>query len=213
MRRRLTYGASRFFPELGIKVRPRGDGLVDITLPPIVAEAFILNLTFWARETQEALGKARIQEAERQAELLVESGETQRRLEAQEEDWAREYAKLRADGLGHREALHRIHEGLDAKLGIEVVELGVSHGRARLRRRGEMGPPHRLTQAKAHERQTEIIRLAQEGLDRRELADKFRVSYTSVFKILKKAGVDARDARHVPPGTVRGGRWGKRQEA
>jgi hypothetical protein len=207
VRWRRVHTLACILPALGVRVTSLADGRVNVSLPAEVAELFILDLEQRAAEWEAAMRSARVAEARRQAEVLAERGTARCLLESQEEDWARQYARLRARGLGHRPALHQIHEGLEDKPGITSVELGVSQGRARLYQRGEMDRPGKGTREAAAARRAEIVRLAQEeGKSRREIADTLGVSYCLVLQCLQAAGIAVPDRRKRPPGTIRGGR-------
>jgi hypothetical protein len=176
---------------LGVSITPSDDGQVSVRLPAEVAELFLLDLEQRAREWQEAMQKARIQEIQRNAELQAATGEALRGWQAQEDAWAVEYEKLRAKGKGHREALHIIRgsNDRDAVL-VTDVELAVQAGLARLRRR------------QREARDGEICRLAREGLSRQVISDTLRISYFIVHRVLNRAGIPARDARHDRRGAV-----------
>jgi hypothetical protein len=178
-------------PSLGVSIAPSDNGTVNVQLPAEVAELFLLDLEQRAQEWKEAMGKARLQEIEHNAELQVASGEARRKAEGQEDAWAKEYLRLRAKGKGHREALHIIRgsNGRDAIL-VTDVELAVQTGLARLRRR------------RRETRDGEICRLAREGVSRQAISDTLRIPHQTVRSILKKANVPARDARHDRRGTM-----------
>ena len=184
---------SGILPGLGLSITPSDDGQVSVRLPAEVAELFLLDLEQRAREWQEAMQKARIQEIRRNAELQAATGEALRGWQAQEDAWAVEYEKLRAKGKGHREALHIIRgpNDRDAVL-VTDVELGVQAGLARLRRR------------RREARDGEICQLARKGLSRQTISDTLRISYCIVHRVLNRAGIPARDARHDRRGAVGG---------
>ena len=178
-------------PSLGVRVIPSDNGTVNVQLPAEVAELFILDLEQRAQEWKEAMGKARLQEMQRAAELQAESGEARRKWEAQTEEWALEYQRLRAKGKGHREALHAIRgpNNGDAET-VTAVEMAVQAGAARLRRR------------QREARDAEILRLAGDRFPRQAIADALRISYHTVRVVLKKANAPTKDARRQRRGTV-----------
>lgn len=178
-------------PALGVSITPSDDGQVSVHLPAEVAELFILDLEKRAREWQEAMRNARILEIRRAAELQAATGEALREWQAKEEAWALEYEELRAKGKGHREALHVIRGPNDREaVTVTDVELGVQAGLARLRRR------------RREARDDEICRLAREGLSRQAISDALRIPYPIVLRVLRKAQVPARDARHDRRGAI-----------
>ncbi len=178
-------------PSLGVSIAPGGNGTVNVQLPAEVAELFIEDLDKRAQEWQEAMRNARLQEIQQNADRKAAIGEGRRQLAAREDAWAEEYQRLRAEGTGHREALHIIRgpQERDAVL-ITDLERGIQESMARSRRR------HREA------RDAEVCRLAKEGLSGPEIADALRLLYPTVKVILKKAGVSIRDARHDRRGAI-----------
>ena len=194
-RRRLANSLAGVLPELGVTVAANGDGQYTITLPAAMAELFLVDLEGRAQEWAVALRRARVAEQEQQATLAVENAQGWKRLEEQEDTWLAEYTRLKAEGKGHREALHRItgydptapRSGQDY-LPVQMVHEGIGRARSRAK-----------AQAREH-RTAEIVRLTREGLGRQEIADKVGLSFTWVTWLLKHAGVTLPDRRLRPSG-------------
>jgi tRNA A37 N6-isopentenylltransferase MiaA len=174
-----------------VSIVPSDNGTVNVQLPAEVAELFLLDLEQRAKEWQEAMHKARLQEIQRNAELKAATGESLRQWEAQEESWAVEYEKLWAKGKGHREALHIIRGSNDRDaILVTDVEIAVQAGLARLRRQRRKA------------RDEEICRLGREGVSRQGISDALRISYSIVNHVLNRVGISPRDARHDRKGTM-----------
>jgi DNA-binding CsgD family transcriptional regulator len=60
----------------------------------------------------------------------------------------------------------------------------------------------RLRRRERETRDGEICRLAKEGVSRRAISDSLRISYRTVFSIVKTAGIPVPDARHDRRGAV-----------
>jgi len=194
-RLRRVRSLGQLVPELGVQITPTGNGHVAIELPAEVAELFLEDLHQRAASWVQAMQRSRLLEQEQQAQWAVERGQHAQRLEAQEDAWLAEYTRLKAEGKGHREALHRItgydptapRSGQDY-LPVQMVHEGIGRARSRAK-----------AQAREH-RTAEIVRLTREGLGRQEIADKVGLSFTWVTWLLKQAGVKLPDRRLRPSG-------------
>lgn len=183
-RARHVRALSPVLPGLGVTITPAEDGQVSIRLPAEVAELFLCDLEQRAQEWQAAMQKARLQESERQAVLRAHSEATRQRVEAQEDAWAAEYDRLWAEGRGHQEILHIIRgpDTPEAPL-LDTITMGIQFSKARQRTRDR------------HAREAEIRRLAEEGLSRREIADRLRLNYAMVQWVVRRAGVPVQPRR------------------
>ncbi len=185
VRLRRVHARSDLLPALGVRIAPTGDGQVNITLPANMAEMFLVDLEHRAKEWEAAMRKARIEEIRHQVALDLASGEALRACAAEQDGWAEEYERLRAQGKGHREALNLIRGPKEREaLTVTSIELGVQEAQGRRKRRQRAA------------RNAEIVRLASEGHSRQEIADLLGIAYITVRLALKKAGVAVSDARH-----------------
>lgn len=201
VRQRQVRTLGTVLPALGVSITPSEDGHVSVHLPAEVAELFLLDLEQRAKEWQEAMRKARLQEQTRQAELRAHSEETCRHVEAQEDRWTVEYERLRAGGKGRREALWIVRgPEEEGAVSVTMLEMGIAASRAR-----------RKAQARAT-RDAAIARLAEEGLTRREIADKLGLEYSTVNVIVRRQGipvrVKCRSPHKVPEAWCK---WAKRE--
>ncbi len=161
---------------LGLQVRSLPNGQRSITLPAELMEFFVADMEHRLAEWKEQARKARVEEQRREAMLRVESGEARREWDATADAWATEYLHLRDAGQGHREALRTIRgpqPDRKAHPQVGVIELGVKEGLARRRA----------------QRHAEVLRLAEAGKSRQDIADKLRLHYVTVTNILLRAGV------------------------
>jgi hypothetical protein len=162
---------------LGLTIEPAADGRVIVTLPPQIARVFLEDLEQRALAWREALRKADLAERQRAAELRALSDETRLQVEAQEDGWLADYEQLRAEGRGHREALHIIRgpDEEDAPL-LGAIAMGIRDSLSR-----------RKAQARAT-RNADICRLAQAGLGRQEIADRLNLQHQLMNLVLHQAG-------------------------
>jgi len=189
-RRRFANSLAGALPDLGVSVAPAGDGQYVVTLPAAMAELFLVDLEGRAQEWAHALRKARVAEQEQQATLAVENAQGWTRLERDEDAWLERYTEARRQGKGHLAAVHAIagydptvpRRGQDC-LSVQLVHGGIQHARVRAKR------------GRQEERRGEIVKLAEAGLSRWEIADRLGVSYQLVLLRLKESGVVVRDRR------------------
>ncbi len=165
-------------PGLGLEIQSTPDGRKAVLLPPALLDFFVEDLERRAAEWKEQARKARVAEQCREAELRVASGEARREWDATADAWTAQYLTLREEGKGYRESLRLIRGPKQDRREypqICQIELGLKEGLARRRA----------------QRHADICRLAAEGMPRQAIADKFRLSYVAVHKILKAAGIPA----------------------
>ncbi len=192
VRLRKVHTLSDLLPSMDVTITPSDDGKLNATLPAEVGELFLLDPEQRAKEWQEATHKGRLQEIERNAELQAMSGEALRECQAEQDAWAEEYEKLRAQGMGHRQALNSIRGPKEVRDSITVtdVELGIQEALGRRRRQ------HREA------RNAEIIRLVGEGRSLQAISDALAIPYQTVRSAVRAARVPVRDARHDRRGAM-----------
>ncbi len=187
-------------PAIGVEMQSLPDGRTAIILPAEIAEVFVQDLEQRAREWQEAIRRVRLKEQAEAAERAAGLAVIQRHNEAEEERLALAYAQCRERGQGHREALRTVAgvKAGDRIPGGSLVAEQIQRGLARLRRSGLLPRPVRLRGKAKAEREAAILALAQQGINRREIADRVKLEYANVCAVLKRAGMIVPDERKRP---------------